>query len=81
MKKLIVISGCLFAFACTNPEDNANMHTDSAGKNYSDDRVINSNPEAMDKNDQSGAGSDTSRYPTDSLGTNRPINKDSARKQ
>jgi hypothetical protein len=82
MKKLIIISGCLFAFACTNPEDNANLNTDSVGKNNPGEQVINSNPGGTDQNNRQDAGTDTSNYPTDSMHKNTPINgKDTGKKQ
>jgi hypothetical protein len=80
MKKLIIICGCLFTLSCTNPEDNANMHTDSTNVKYNEENVINSNPGPTDND--AATDKDTSNFPTDSMGTNRPINgKDSGRKQ
>jgi len=81
MKQVIMILCCVFAFACNNPEDNANMHTDSAGKKtYNESDVINSNPGSMDAGDETGKGLDTSNFPADSMSGNRPIN-DTSRKQ
>lgn len=74
MKKLLIIPVCLFAFACNNPEDNANQQTDSAGKNYNEGNTLNSNPGPTDNDGKEGMGQDTSRFPHDSMQGNRPIN-------
>ena len=66
MKKLLMISICCIALACTNPEDQVDEPSDSAGIQYKSDDELNTRSGGV-SNDNEGtdAGLDTSNSPKD----------------